>query len=148
MSSRTESSSSTTATRPGMAVLLRGGGRPRRAARRATRIALVAASEPGEEVEARLDRRAVISVLRDHAVNELAELGADASGEEGVEAARHLLEVAAQRLDHVGRRERVLPDDHLDERDAERVDVRLRAGALALALLGGHVARRPEEDPG
>src|SRR5947208_5778682 len=98
MSSRTTSSSSTTATRPGMARSYFSGRQcgAGRAARRAARIVLVTPGEAGERLEAGLERRAVRRVLRDHAVNELAELRADAGGEESVEAARRLLEVAAE----------------------------------------------------
>ena len=64
--------------------------------------------------------------------------------------ARRLRRLGSVLDDECGRRipeERGTPGDHLVEDAAERVDVRPRVERLALALLGGHVDRRPEHHP-
>src|SRR5581483_7487600 len=68
---------------------------------------LLVPREAGEDLEARLRLGTLPRLLRDHAVDELAELRPDLAREDGVEAARRRLEVEADRLREARRRERV-----------------------------------------
>ncbi len=58
------------------------------------------------------------------------------------------LEHAGDRLRHVFPKKRRLPGEHLVENDAESPDVGTRVDRPAARLLGAHVRRRAENDPG
>ena len=106
----------------------------------------LALAEEIEEVlvdAVRVDR-AVLRILREHLADELVERRRDARVQR-LERARGLVHVLDEERGDVGRVERQLAAQHLEEDDAERVDVARAARVVAEDALGRHVLRRSEE---
>ncbi len=91
----------------------------------------------------RIDR-AILGILPEHFHDELVERLRHARVQRA-KRGRRLVHVLDEERGDVGRGEGELPGEHLEEHDAERVEIARAAGVVAEDALGSHVLRRSEE---